>query len=171
MISPEEYRALWGEDNLVRARQEILEEINLPVETKEFLIKVGLPRQADLMFSFHLDFSRLPLIDSPGIYRIGSDGFTEICLDEARNACVVSIDPHKQLPDTFVNSGVLQLAECLLIYRRSKVKFSNPNLDEDQARSMVRDVAEEIKRVDGNALEGEEHWWAVIIEQMEDGLL
>ena len=171
MVSPKEFWEFWGDD-LVRAQPQALQGVSLPAQTKEFLLQVGLPRQADLLLSFQLDLDELPQVGAPSeVFRIGTDGGTSICIDVSQGSCIVSIDPDNQLPTRFVNSGVSQLAECLMIYRNSIGGLSRKDLSDDEALNLISKLSKEIEAADPEALQGDDNWWSAIIEQTNAGLL
>jgi hypothetical protein len=171
MVSPDEFREFWKED-LVRAQPQALQGISLPAQTREFLLQVGLPREADLLLSFQLDVDQLPQVEAPsGIYCIGTDGATSICIDVNQRATIVSIDPQHQMPTRFLNSGVSQLAECLMIYRKRIGVLSNKDLSDDEAMYLISELVKEIETADQEALQRDDNWLSLIIEQMNTGLL
>jgi hypothetical protein len=108
-------------------------QVALPHATKEFLLRVGLPRRAAPAFDFTFPGGRLPLVselpDPPlGLERgelrryilIGRTPSTLICLDLAADAHVVQILPADDAGDAeiqFVNSSLPQFAACLVAYR------------------------------------------------------
>ncbi len=121
-------------------------------ETQQFLAEAGLP--AECSFGFNLDFSaNLKRVSEvygwdeklePKAYArlhryiyLGFDGGNSpICLDSKDGKSVVSLhyeafaDPN--LAGGFVNSGVAQLAECILIFEEMLEVFRRDNGEETE---------------------------------------
>jgi hypothetical protein len=88
---------------------------------------------------------------------------------QKKSSLALTENPPKAI---FVNSSVIQLVESLSIYRQQKERFIGKDLDDDVIYSqLTQDIEQRIKHIDSKALDDEENWWALIIEQMYDGLL
>ncbi|MEU4418774.1 SUKH-4 family immunity protein, partial [Nocardia salmonicida] len=88
---------------------------------------------------------------------------------EATSGQVWSMSDSQSHPDRFVNSSLLLFVGVLTKVSAARAGFAgqdDPEIDERIAR-----LEEEIRRVDPQALSLPENWWAVIFEQMRDGLL
>jgi SUKH-4 immunity protein of toxin-antitoxin system len=72
-------------------------------------------------------------------------------------------------PAQFVNSGLPEFARCLaLLGRMWRLRFG---LTPDQAGRWTVDFQAQLMALDPVALSSPDNWWAVLLEQMWDGLL
>jgi len=122
---------------LVKADEQAVQDKILSSEAKHFLVAGGLPKSAAPFLSFEDVAKGLPRIwqvygtATPQFWKdedrqrlqwfciIGSDGAgNPICLDEQDKGRVVLLDHEDNFRTiTFMNSGVPELAECLLAFR------------------------------------------------------
>jgi hypothetical protein len=130
MLSPKEFVARWGKDDvpLMRFPKKALERLSLSEEDKTFLAQAGLPEDAAPFLTFEAPESgQIPTVaeqwNQPkafAAYRvIGSDGSVNpIALDESNNGEVVILDHENKFARILVNKSIRQLAESLLVYRK-----------------------------------------------------
>ena len=131
MLAANKFVELWEKngDELVRFPQETVNRLNIPILSKTFLVKSGLPRDASPFLSFGTSISGkwLPAMSEEwhfpvqfSCYRIiGATGNGDpICLDESTNGAVVYLNHDKGFDKFFMNSSVEQLGECLLEHRK-----------------------------------------------------
>jgi hypothetical protein len=123
------------------------------------------PRFEPLLLTFHA-FPHW-LDDRQAV--LGSDDGTELRVD-AETGQVVSIDPSGALPSRFVNSTIKQLVLCIDAHREY-VTAVHRATDESPATALVQDLRESLARIDAAAVANAEAWWAVVLEQADDGLL
>lgn len=180
MISPQQVVAIWRQSGIVRAHPTEVGSVRIPDEAKRLLVEVGLPREAELGVSFTLDegvwtldaFAQkigvTPRDDASEFIRIGTDGRTQLCVAIGSGA-VFAVDPAGKLPCRFVSSSLIAFLELLSLYHNYAERVQS--LGEDQADTLVEQVAQEMSSVDSAAFDGPENWWSVIVEQMRDGLL
>jgi hypothetical protein len=168
-----EFLDLWGPGEMVRLPEEGLSTLSIPPDSKDFLAEAGLPREAGL----RLDFSALPSLEPlPSILArrkletrvawgelrvLGGDEASYICLTP--QGAIVAVWPGEGL-ERFVNSSVQQLAECLLAYR--EISKESDHLAEE---AYADDLRRYVLRLDPRALEDEESWWSVVVEQANYG--
>ncbi len=95
---------------------------------------------------------------------IGVDGATLICVQE-ETGHVYSIDVDGLgLPTSFVNSGVPELAECLLIYRIDPRAKADEEEDADEAAvNFAAHLAAAMRRVDPQAMQDRDNYWPSIL--------
>lgn len=170
-----EYLRVWKGNNLVRASAESLKNVEISEASKQFLTEIGLPEEADHLLKFDLALSNLPTIArSPNNLKpyicIGSDYGTRICIDEENEGQIVSVDANGNLPTRFVNSSVTHLAESLTLFRKRKEELS-ANLSDEAFDQLINGLVQELSIADRRIFDNEENWWAVIFEQIRDGLL
>ena len=99
---------------------------------------------------------------------IGTDSGTEIRV--APGGAVFSVDPRGELTTRFMNSSIGQLADCVAAYADYSARVATVG-DEAQARGLVLQLRGTMARIDAAALGSSEVWWALVLEQAEDGLL
>lgn len=182
MMTPTDFAAQWGEDQLLRYEPTALENVDIPNASKQFLIEAGLPRHAGLELEFDLSASELPTLPqaleeenlpaSFNRYRpIGVETATTICLDEQDNGCIYAVDIDGTLPTRFMNSSVPQLAEFLLVFR-SGAGIALPKLaSERDLQTSANALEEQFRRIDPAVFSDEDNWWPLIVMQRRDGML
>jgi hypothetical protein len=164
-----EFLDLWGPAEMVRVPGRDLAAVSIPDDSKDFLAEAGLPREAGL----RLDFSALPDLEPlPAVLTrakletrvawrdlrlLGGDEASYICLTP--QGAIVAVWPSESL-ERFVNSSIQQLAECLLAYR--EISKGSDHMDDE---TYAEDLRRYVVRVDPRALDDEESWWSVVVEQ------
>lgn len=128
MLSPVEFVALWGADQLVTSPPRAVDRLPLAAEDKAFLVAAGLPTDAAPFLSFNAPAAtELPTVAEQwgvavdlGRYRvIGSDGSgNPIVFDERSGGQVLRLDHENGFASALINSTVRQLAESLFAYRK-----------------------------------------------------
>ncbi|AUH42624.1 SUKH-4 family immunity protein [Streptomyces sp. CMB-StM0423] len=72
-------------------------------------------------------------------------------------------------PPQFVNSGLPEFVRCLaMLGHMWRMRFG---LTPDQAGRWTVDFQSQLAAIDPAALQGPDHWWSVVLEQLWDGLL
>ena len=104
---------------------------------------------------------------SSGYTVIGNDYGTDICIDSRGE--VISLDPEQKLPTRFINRDLEAFLRFLGIFAEYYMKVREA--DEEEQIQMLEDMKEEFDKVDSRALDYEENWWSVILEQIEMGLM
>jgi hypothetical protein len=172
-MSPKEFVALWGHADVVHPPETAA--AFLSTSNSVFLLEAGLPRRSGLRLDFSAVDKGMPsLLDVLASrqlleqeawrdYRVlGQDNSCYLCLQLGRDH-VVAVWPRQKL-QRFVNTTISQLAECLLGFRDMS-KASDQVKDQAYAEELRR----YIRRVDGAALQDEESWWSVTVEQARYG--
>ena len=175
MLSPKEFAARWGKDDvpLMRYPKKAVQRLSLSEDDKAFLIQAGLPEDAAPFLKFETPESgQLPTVadqwNQPSAFAayrvIGSDGSgNPIALDENKNGEVVLLDHEKKFARILVNNSIRQLAESLLAYRKL-VNDSQEEFGEDAflngktsppARKALR---QELTRIDAAAMKSGCFW-------------
>ncbi|WP_085990922.1 SUKH-4 family immunity protein [Oceanobacillus senegalensis] len=139
MISPQEFLDRWNSDiyGFVHYDESSIDSYNLSDETKEFLIKAGLPESAPpfLTFESSTDGGGVRLTEKNNtlgeMYKkfiyIGYNGSgNPVCIDET-NSKLVYIDYDNENNNVFINSSISSFVESLLVYVDfiKKVKATN----------------------------------------------
>lgn len=138
---------------------------NLSNNTKKLLCDIGLPAQPLEFIEFSIDKIENMMLDSKHVV-IGSDFDTSICIDSKDE--VVSVDWGNEYPIRFINKNLEAFLQCIIIF----LSFENKIIDaEDETIAQVmQELRENFNAVDIQALQ-EENWWAIILEQIELGLI
>lgn len=117
----------------------------------------------DILFS-----SPAPHATAANLVVIGAERFgNDICVDRDTGR-VWSLDPEGDLPTRFINSDVERLMASLGAHEALvRIRIERGAVPDEDAEVLSRALA----AIDADALADEEHWWAVIVEQIGDGLM
>lgn len=151
--------------NLKLFPREEYRKTNLPEKEKKMLCEDGLPEVPLHFLHFYTQSDSLIIVNDDCI-SIGSDNGTEICIDP--NNEIVSVDAYGVYPKRFVNSSLESLFECVAIYLIYNDRLMSA--EDDEISILIGEIRQKFNRVDERALDDEENWWSVILEQVEDGL-
>lgn len=112
---------------LIQAHKEVVQTLHISAESKEFLIKVGLPQETSDMESltFNLDMETFPYLNKllnktniseefTGMRKLGLSSSSYVCIDEL-NEGQIFIYYQTSNDRQFVNSDIQSLAKCILI--------------------------------------------------------
>lgn len=132
--------------------------LELSDETKHILCEIGLPKNPTSFLEFEI--LEKQDLHYKGYIRIGNDGGTYICIDE--NDCIVSVDPYDEYPIRYVNKNLKSLIEFICIFSKSSIDNQGTSTDI---------LEDKLKICDESALDSDENWWPIILEQVEDGFL
>lgn len=138
---------------------------NLPEKYKKMLCEDGLPEVPLHFLHFNTQGDDLVIVNDDCI-GIGRDNGTEICINP--NNEIVSVDTYGVYPQRFVNSSLKSLFECVAIYLTYSDRLMS--VDDDEIGVLIGEIRQKLSHVDEKALDDEENWWPVILEQVEDGL-
>ncbi len=102
----------------------------------------------------------------PGRRVLGHDGATYFVV--LADGTVASVDPRSALDTRFVNSTAHHFVASIeaLATRRSQLERASG----DEAILAVSELRHDLNRVDISALGDRDNWWAVVLDQLEDGL-
>jgi len=157
-------------NNAVKIPASFVGGLPLPKGSKDFLSFVGLPTREDLLFPFfkdphdfviwrHADHDHLVLADQRG---------QKLAL-QLPGGQIYVIDSYDELPTRFVNSDVVALVYCLALYVEAQASFlTSQDADVEQIVSQLRN---RISAKDVKALDNEENWWSVILDETKQGLM
>ncbi|TCS93245.1 SUKH-4 family immunity protein [Hazenella coriacea] len=163
-----EITGFWGE-SLEKIHHKTIDKFPLSEETKLFLTSIGLPVQDDFFISFYGNDQILELAyESKQIVSIGDDFGTKICIEPDSDQ-IISIDEQAEYPTRFVNSSITNLLQFMMIYKKKLPALKDAT--DEEACKIVDQINKEYKRIDSKAIENEENWWSIILEQTELGLI
>lgn len=171
---------VFGRNGLVRASNECVASLLIPEKSKEFLVKVGVPKENILLCEF--DLSSFPFLkkhaENKGItveedlpYKvIGNDGYMQICLSEqSKMGEVIAYDLNGELPIRYINCNIETFIAFLALYVKDYCKYN------DQKDDVLDEYAEKLeakmKVVDPKAFSNPDNWWFLVTQQMKEGML
>lgn len=166
MISHDDLARLWGEASVVCPVD--VQAVALPADAVAVLTEVGLPRQVDPLFKIE-DMAVRNVPGREGLYcRVGSDFGTDLCVS-ADTGEVESFSLTGEYPTRFVNTSLALFVEFLFLVSAERKRF--PDLGDDEIDQLIAALEDRLRQLDGRALADRDNWWAVIVEQLQDGLL
>lgn len=142
-------------------------------ELFSFLTEVGLVEEFELFsLTFYFEASKIKVagFENQNYLVIGDDYGTSICA-ELQSGDVYSVDLESKLPKRFINSSAENLLLFIMVYEQHQDALEEAGDDEDGALEVIAEITEKFNEYDARALDFEENWWAVILEQAEVGLL
>ncbi len=124
------------------------------------LVSIHLPnRYEPLLLTFYHNACRA----TDEYVIIGDDYGTDLCA-RLSDGAVLSIDPQKEFPTRFVNSGIQQLAQFIEISK----SFGDSKITDSAA--LAQQMQETLAKIDPKAFCDPDNWWAVVLEQLAYGL-
>jgi hypothetical protein len=167
-------------EGLQRAPMQAVADIGIQERSKRFMLDVGLPSRRILELSLCLNRGHLPFLSSvtspvgnlepyAQARCIGKDTDSVICIDESTGGTIILIDltGHDQV--RFVNSRVEFFGAGLALYH--EYCRIGPTVAEQDIDKYLLSIEYRLRDIDAAALASPDTWWALIVEQMKDGLL
>jgi hypothetical protein len=110
-----------------------------------------------------------------GFLWIGDDYGTNLCI-RMEDGGVLSIPVDSGIPRRFINASFSRLAESMNEFGRWLLRMESETIrgvgeQGSPGQSDIDQVWSSLEEIDSSALEGEENWWSVIIEQLRDGMI
>ncbi len=108
-------------DEFVSFPPELAARLTISETDRQLLIESGLPADAAPFLSFGLSAGRVlqPLAEFPDSVPIGHNGSGDlICLDQLEAGAVVYYNHDNHMQRVFMNSSLMQFAECLCLFAR-----------------------------------------------------
>ncbi len=168
MVSHDDLVRLWGEANVVRADASVHDTVTLPPDAIEVVTEIGLPRYVEPLF----EIADLRMVVAPGrggqFCQVGSDFGTELCIS-AETGEVVSLSTSGEYCDRFVNTNLALFVEFLVLVSGERARFLD--LGDEEIDQVIIVLDKRLRLLDERAFSNPDNWWAVILEQMRDGLL
>ncbi|MFC1427123.1 SUKH-4 family immunity protein, partial [Streptacidiphilus sp. N1-12] len=186
----EELQQAFGEQNLFRYEPQAVSRQGIPEAVSGSLTWAGLPVEFGPFFWAQAQPGRpLPTLAELAVERgitaqpdagtylvLGNDYGRQLCVQYG-TAAIVAVDfgtptqppgPEAQQP-RFVNSGLPEFLRCMaLLGRMWRFRYG---LTPEQAGHWTTDFQAQLAALDPAALQSAETWWAVLLEQLWDGLL
>jgi len=137
--------------------------------TKQWFTSIGVPLQNEVLINFYgLDIVQEQLLLDESFFIIGDDFGTKIAISNNENE-IYSIDITGELPKRFINSGIKELMKFLGVYIKHLPQLQE--VDDDEVEVLLSTLKKAFLDVDPKAMEDEDSWWRVILEQHEIGLM
>lgn len=169
-MDKENVMEFWN-DTLIQFNMKQLSNNSLSKKTEDFLNLVGLPVKCDflndLSLNFYDGFERITINDSDYIV-IGDDYGTKLCI-EGESDKIVSVNIEENMNIRFINSNLEFFLEFLQIFFTKKPELIG--VDDLKAVEIVNSIKDSFNKIDPVALNNEDNWWTLILEQIEQGLL
>lgn len=164
MIDPAQAALVWRD--VVRTPVETSHALGLAGGAAGVLARVGVPASAEPLFAA---VPLRPVTSGPGAGTIqfGTDLGSVLCVRPPDGAVLSVTDAAGTVRR--VNADLASFVEFLLRTCRARDRF--PELADDQIDRSVDLLRIELGRIDPSAFDDPDHWWALIFEQLSDGLL
>ena len=168
VLSYEDLAGLWGSSAIERAGQSALDGVTVPDDAAQVLTQIGLPRRVVPLFEIR-PLSMVAVAGrEEGFCEFGSDIGTELCISSVTGE-VISTSRAGEYPQRFVNRSLRQFIEFLYLVSVERRRF--PDIGDEDIELAIDGLESRLRRVDEDALEAPDNWWAVVVEQLHDGLL
>ena len=151
------------EKNLELITKEDYRHWNLSTNTKKILCDIGLPKEPFSFIQFNIEEIENIKLDEEHII-IGTDFGTSICINSKEE--IVSIDQENEYPNRFINKDLETFLEFILFFLSYENKINNAT--DDEIGQIIKEIKQEFHKMDRKALSGEENWWSVLLEQIEE---
>lgn len=154
---------------LIPLKKAALSDVKVDAQTKDVLLKVGLPDQAAPFLAFEAPWeSALPRVEHEGLEHlrvIGTDAVgNPICLDERKKGRVVVLDHEDDFKATAMNTGVAQLLRCLAAYAdwhaAVRQELGDDAWDRRLPPAVVSRLAKALQGIDPKGLKAGSFWQA-----------
>lgn len=184
MLTHDELLEGWEATEIVRLDPALIDGLELDDDTRRTLVEVGLPRRFEYFFTTVADPLQDPGIDRAkdesllGVYehdgrsllRLGSDYNGQVCVDPADGRVIEVAAAAPRAPR--INGSVGQFVACLLALRlRTGSGLSLDEMSEDELEAAAQQLRRQIEEIDSDALQDENGFWSLIVEQAEYGQL
>lgn len=173
MISSNDFKEKWNTEvyPLIEYDGEIVNKLEIPLESKNFLIEAGLPESATPFLSFEVmgHGGLLTLKEKYNIDRYTEDiyiGFTgegDILAIENKSGVIITIN-HETFEKSYVNNSVPQLAESLLEYSEfvKRIKKANGRrayLNRECSKEELESIKNRLILIDEKSIDNNNFWW------------
>jgi hypothetical protein len=172
----------FGRQGLQRACKDAVSTLNIPDNSKHFLLDVGLPMEVVLLCEFSLDAKRFPTIEEYALLnglvlhcpskfrRIGTDGYMQICICENDGfGKICAFDIHGKINMRYMNRNIECFCGFLGLYVDACKKYADAS--EEEMHKGAVDLENKYRSLDSDAYDSKDNWWPLITEQLKDGLL
>lgn len=157
-------------NDVVKVPLTMMKNSTLSHSDRDFLVEVGLPTRDGLLFPFFKRADQFSVWDNEGqrYLVLAEEREQKLCLDMDSGE-IFLIDARNELPTRFVNSNIESLLEFIKDYEEAKAEALDAT--EETLNNSLTALRQRFTNKDPQALEDEESWWSVVLEQTEQGLM
>lgn len=184
MISPEKFLIKWDSDTygLVNYEESVINSFSIDNQTKDFLIKAGLPESAPPFLTFESSINgggirlteknnSLGKLYNSFIYLGYTGNGNPVCIDES-NSQIVYIDYDNENKSVLINSSIATFAESLLIYIEfvKKIKAENRRrayIQKNATKELLDWISKSLYQIDAISLIQDSFWEEELISFSE----
>ena len=157
----------WGSENLTRWSLEAVRDLRISETSKSFLMTVGLPSpRHDRLWEYDFNCGQPSRVSGEEHLVVVMSLPRPFCIDEKRDNSIVAPYVEKDM-ERFVNSTVEQFVAFLTVFERGRQEMRRlGNTEQEPCRKVISEMEGRMKNIDPAALEGEENYWSVVLEDM-----
>lgn len=139
---------------------------DLTENTKKILCDIGLPKEPLGFIKFNIDELKT-LKHEDDFVIIGTDLGTNICIN--KNDEIISVDFENEYPTRLINKNLESFLNFIVIFLLHEDEINSA--DDDTISQIIQKIKAEFEQIDELALNNQENWWPIILEQIETGMM
>lgn len=139
---------------------------DLTENTKKILCDIGLPKEPLGFIKFNIDELKT-LKHEDDFVIIGTDLGTNICI--SKNDEIISVDFENEYPTRLINKNLESFLHFIVIFLLHEDEINSA--DDDTISQIIQKIKAEFEQIDELALNNQENWWPIILEQIETGMM
>lgn len=139
---------------------------DLTENTKKILCDIGLPKEPLGFIKFNIDELKT-LKHEDDFVIIGTDLGTNICIN--KNDEIISVDFENEYPTRLINKNLESFLHFIVIFLLHEDEINSA--DDDTISQIIQKIKVEFEQIDELALNNQENWWPIILEQIETGMM
>lgn len=139
---------------------------DLTENTKKILCDIGLPKEPLGFIKFNIDELKT-LKHEDDFVIIGTDLGTNICIN--KNDEIISVDFENEYPTRLINKNLESFLHFIVIFLLHEDEINSA--DDDTISQIIQKIKAEFEQIDELALNNQENWWPIILEQIETEMM
>ncbi|BDC97649.1 SUKH-4 family immunity protein [Treponema saccharophilum] len=139
---------------------------DLTENTKKILCDIGIPKEPLGFIKFNIDELKT-LKHEDDFVIIGTDLGTNICIN--KNDEIISVDFENEYPTRLINKNLESFLHFIVIFLLHEDEINSA--DDDTISQIIQKIKVEFEQIDELALNNQENWWPIILEQIETGMM
>ena len=139
---------------------------DLTENTKKILCDIGLTKEPLGFIKFNIDELKT-LKHEDDFVIIGTDLGTNICIN--KNDEIISVDFENEYPTRLINKNLESFLHFIVIFLLHEDEINSA--DDDTISQIIQKIKAEFEQIDELALNNQENWWPIILEQIETGMM
>ena len=92
---------------------------------------------------------------------------TNICIN--KNDEIISVDFENEYPTRLINKNLESFLHFIVIFLLHEDEINSA--DDDTISQIIQKIKAEFEQIDELALNNQENWWPIILEQIETGMM